>query len=164
MFCTSCGTPIAANQAICSKCGRATSAGVMQGAGTRVSQHYRTVAILQIIYSGLHVIAGLGVILVAKFVLGGVIGMAEPRPPMFVQPLVEVIGWCLLAVSLIGLVGGIGLLSREPWARMLTLVAAFIELLNMPFGTALGIYTLWVFLSSGAEEEYQRMAYAHAHS
>jgi hypothetical protein len=80
---------------------------------------------------------------------------------MFVQPLVEVIGWSLLGVSMIGLVGGIGLLSLAPWARTLTLVAGFIELLNVPLGTALGIYAIWVLMSSGAEDEYQRMSFAH---
>lgn len=114
MFCTTCGQPITADQVVCSKCGRATSVGVMQGGITRVSQHYRTLGILQIIYSALHTVAGLGVIFVARFVLGGVIGMAEPRPPMFVQPLVEVVGWVLLGVSLVGLVGGIGSCAASP--------------------------------------------------
>jgi hypothetical protein len=162
MFCTTCGNPITVNQAVCSKCGRPTSVGMMQGGGNRVSQHYRTVGILQIIYSGLHVPAGIGAVLVARFVLGGALGMADPRPPMFVQPLVEVVGWVLACVSAIGLVGGIGILSRAPWARSVTLVAGFIELINMPFGTALGIYTIWVLLSSGSEEEYRRLSFAHS--
>lgn len=162
MYCTNCGNPITSEQAVCSKCGRATSVGVMQGGGNRVSQHYRTLGILQIIYSGLHAVAGLATVLVAKFVLGGMFDMAQPRPPMFVQPLVEVIGWCLVGVSMIGLVGGIGLLSRAPWARTLTLVAGFIELLNVPIGTALGIYAIWVLLSAGAEDEYRRMSFAHS--
>jgi hypothetical protein len=162
MFCTTCGTPITADQAVCSKCGRATAIGMMQGGVNRVSQHYRTLAILQIIYSGLHALGGVAVILVARFVLSGALGMAEPRAPVFVQPLVEFVGWCLLAVSMIGLVGGIGLLSRSPWARTLTLIAGFIELVNLPLGTALGIYTIWVLLSTGAEDEYRKMSFAHS--
>jgi hypothetical protein len=134
----------------------------MQGGVNRVSEHYRTVGILQIIYSGLHAVGGLGVIFVAKFVLGGMLGMANPRPPMFVQPLVEMIGWCLLAVSAVGLIGGIGLLNCAPWARTLTLVAGFIELLNVPIGTALGIYTIWVLLSTGSEDQYRKMSFAHS--
>jgi hypothetical protein len=162
MFCTTCGNPIAVDQAVCSKCGRATAVGNMQGGVNRVAEHYRTLGILQIIYSGLHALGGLGVIFVAKFVLGGMLGMANPRPPMFVQPLVEMIGWCLLAVSAIGLIGGIGLLTRAPWARTLTLVAGFIELLNIPFGTALGIYAIWVLLSTGSEDEYRKLSFAHS--
>lgn len=161
MFCTTCGNPIAADQAVCSKCGRATAMGNMQGGANRVSQHYRTLGILQIIYSGLHALGGLSVIFVAKFVLGGMLGSLNPRPPIFVQPLVEAIGWCLLCFSAVGLIGGIGLLSFAPWARTLTLVAGFIELLNVPIGTALGIYTIWVLLSSGSEDEYRKLSFAH---
>jgi hypothetical protein len=162
MFCTTCGNPITADQAVCSKCGRATAVGNMQGGINRVSQHYRTLGILQIIYSGLHALGGLCVVLAAKLVLGNVLANVSPRPPMFLQPLVEMIGWCLLAFSAVGLVGGIGLLSRAPWARTLTLVAGFIELLNVPIGTALGIYTLWVLLSTGSEDEYRKMSFAHS--
>jgi hypothetical protein len=134
----------------------------MQGGVNRVSQHYRTLGILQIIYSGLHVFGGLGVLFVAKFVFGGMIGSMNPRPPMFIQPLLEMVGWCLLGVSAVGLIGGIGLLSRAPWARSLSLVAGFIELLNVPIGTALGIYTIWVLLSTGSEDEYRKLSFAHS--
>jgi hypothetical protein len=162
MFCTTCGNPITVDQAVCSKCGRATAVGNMQGGVNRVAQHYRTLGILQIIYSGLHAFAGLCVVLAAKLVLGNVLATVNPRPPMFVQPLVEMIGWCLLAFSAIGLIGGIGLLTRAPWARTLTLVAGFIELLNVPIGTALGVYTIWVLLSTGSEDEYRKMSFAHS--
>lgn len=162
MFCTTCGNPIAVDQAVCSKCGHATAVGNMQGGVNRVAQHYRTLGILQVVYSGLHTLAALGVVFVARFVLGGILGNANPRPPMFVQPLVEMIGWCLLAVSAVGLIGGFGLLTRAPWGRTLTLVAGFLELLNFPIGTALGIYAIWVLLSTGSEDEYRRLSFAHS--
>ena len=162
MYCTTCGNPITAEQAVCSKCGRPTTVGNMQGGINRVSQHYRTLGILQIIYSGLHVLGAFAVLLVAKFVFGGIVGMADPHPPAFIQPLLMFIGFCLLAFSAIGLIGGIGLLNRELWARTVTLFAGFVELLNIPLGTALGIYSIWVLLSSGSEEEYRRMSFAHS--
>ena len=43
---------------------------------------------------------------------------------------------------------------------MLTIVLAVISLFNMPFGTALGIYTLWVLISPNANSEYQAMAHS----
>lgn len=162
MYCTTCGNPITADQAVCSKCGNATAVGNMQGGINRVSQHYRTLGILQIIYSGLHVLAGLVLLFIARFVFAGIIGMAEPRPPVFVQPLLMFIGLCIAGFSAIGLIGGIGLLNRSPWARTVTLVAGFLELLNVPLGTALGVYSIWVLLSSGSEEEYRRMSFAHS--
>jgi hypothetical protein len=44
------------------------------------------------------------------------------------------------------LVGGIGLLKRRRWARILVLIGAFPELFLFPVGTAIGIYTIWVLM------------------
>jgi hypothetical protein len=41
---------------------------------------------------------------------------------------------------------------------MLAVVLAFVSLLNVPFGTLLGVYTIWALLSPGAEDEYRAMA------
>lgn len=166
MFCTSCGTAIVAGQAVCSKCGSPTSTGLMQGGGgPRVVQHYRTLAVLTIIYSGLHAIAGLGALFAAKFVLPVVFGQIhnEPMPPAFIIPLVSFIGWIILAKGIAGLAGGIGLLSREPWARTVTLIIGFLSLIDIPLGTALGIYAIWVLLSGGADEDYRRLSLSAGH-
>jgi hypothetical protein len=51
------------------------------------------------------------------------------------------------------------LLEREKWARILALVLAFVSLFtNIPFGTALGVYTMWVLLPSESEREYEALA------
>ena len=53
-----------------------------------------------------------------------------------------------------------GLLQRAPWARVLVLVMAFVSLINMPLGTALGIYTLWVLLADNGQRQYEALARA----
>jgi hypothetical protein len=53
-------------------------------------------------------------------------------------------------------------LHREPWARIVVLVLGFISLFNVPFGTAVGIYTLWALLPAQSEAEYDAMAAARA--
>jgi hypothetical protein len=49
-------------------------------------------------------------------------------------------------LSTIGLIGGIGLLSYQPWARYLVIVVAALGCLNIPIGTLKGVYSLWVLL------------------
>jgi hypothetical protein len=49
-------------------------------------------------------------------------------------------------LSTLGLVGGIGLLSFQPWARYLVMIVAAIGCLNIPIGTLKGVYSLWVLL------------------
>jgi hypothetical protein len=51
-----------------------------------------------------------------------------------------------------------GLFEREPWGRFLGLVLGFLALVRFPFGTALGIYTLWVLLPETSGKEYERLA------
>ena len=44
------------------------------------------------------------------------------------------------------IIAGIGLLKKKEWARILTLIVSFINLLNIPLGTALGIYSIIILL------------------
>ncbi len=45
-----------------------------------------------------------------------------------------------------GIIAGIGLLKRKTWARILAIILAILNLPVFPFGTALGIYALYVLL------------------
>jgi hypothetical protein len=49
-------------------------------------------------------------------------------------------------LSTLGLVGGIGLLSFQAWARYLVIVVAAVGCLNIPIGTLKGVYSLWVLM------------------
>jgi hypothetical protein len=40
------------------------------------------------------------------------------------------------------------------------MILGFISLFNIPFGTALGIYTLWVLLPAASDEEYRALSRA----
>lgn len=42
---------------------------------------------------------------------------------------------------------GVPLRRRRPWARMLALMLGSVDLLLLPYGTALGVYALWVLLN-----------------
>jgi hypothetical protein len=50
------------------------------------------------------------------------------------------------------------LFQREPWARPLGLIIGFVALLRLPFGTALGIYTIWILLPQQSGHEYQQLS------
>jgi len=51
-------------------------------------------------------------------------------------------------LSIPEIIGGIGLLKRKEWGRIVTLAVAFLALLSIPIGTALGIYTLVILLNN----------------
>jgi len=51
-----------------------------------------------------------------------------------------------ITLSIPGLIGGIGLIRRKNWARILILIVSILNLFNFPFGTVLGIYAIWALV------------------
>jgi hypothetical protein len=157
VYCVRCGAPMQDNQQFCPSCGTSVRGAVpLMPAGSRLAGHVRMLGILWIAISAFRLIPGL--VLIAIFHRGG--GFLPPDMPIFVPGLMRMIGLLLLAGAVLGLAAGMGLLQRQPWARMLAIVLGCINLVEMPFGTALGIYTLWVLLPAKSEEEYRKLAAA----
>ncbi len=61
----------------------------------------------------------------------------------------------LLITSIPEIIGGFGLLKRRPWARILILIVACLDLLWIPIGTIIGIYELWVLLQEGTAQLFK---------
>jgi len=55
--------------------------------------------------------------------------------------------WLMLLLTVPAILVGLGLMRFRPWARSVGTVMAILELLNIPIGTAIGIYALWVLIS-----------------
>ena len=79
---------------------------------------------------------------------------------MFVRGVLPTIGMVFLICAAIGIAAGCGLLARQPWARMLAIIFGAFSLIDIPFGTAIGVYTLWVLLPAESEQEYRTMSHA----
>lgn len=171
MFCDNCGSPVNPGQNFCSKCGKQLAAVVNPPAPStpanpansfprpvqsRIEKHTKILAILWLAISILGLMKGFGI------VFGGSVAMHFIPFPMraFVWPIAGVIGIFLLAGSVAGFLAGWGLLNYRPWARTLALIVGVISLIHIPFGTALGIYTLWVLLPGESEHEYRRLAHS----
>ena len=95
--------------------------------------------------------------LIILFIFAGSILLAHDREAtttLTIVGLALIIFFCLL--SLPGIIGGIGLLQHRSWARILVLILAIINLINVPFGTALGIYSLWVLLNSETAQIFDK--------
>jgi predicted nucleic acid-binding Zn ribbon protein len=162
MFCDQCGAPLQAGQQHCVRCGKAVT-GLVEYGRNRVREHVKLVGILWMAYSALHLLGGVVVLLVAKFVvirLGNIPNGPPPEVMAWLPALVSTVGWLILVNAALGFAVGWGLYQHEDWARMFALVLGFIVILNVPIGTALGIYTLWVLLPSQSEVEYRKLAAA----
>jgi hypothetical protein len=123
--------------------------------------HVKTLGLLHIVFGALGVLAAL----VILFVFGGIAGLvgaaAEAEDARIAVPILgsvgAIISVVLLVLALPGLLAGVGLLQFQPWARVLTIVLSVLELIHVPFGTALGVYGLWVLLSPNTEPLFRRV-------
>ena len=59
-------------------------------------------------------------------------------------------------MSTLGLVGGIGLFTYQPWARYLVIVVCALGCLNIPIGTLKGVYALWVLLQDDTVKLFEK--------
>ena len=111
--------------------------------------HVKVLAVLYIVFGALGTLLGLGLMALLSFI--GVAGAASDPDAWMALPVLGItgaaLGAFLLILSLPGILAGVGLLKYRPWARILTIVLSALNLMNFPFGTALGIYGLWVMLS-----------------
>ena len=161
MFCDGCGTAVQPGQAFCSKCGKQIIGPVSwaQPRAGRVQEHVRLLGLLWLAFSAFNTVAAVILYVLANTLFAHMRELGAPEAQTsFLRPLLSVVAILLLAKAAIGFVAGWGLLQREKWARIVVLVLAFISLFtNIPFGTALGVYTMWVLLPSDSEREYDAL-------
>jgi hypothetical protein len=162
MFCEQCGSSLAPGAQYCARCGRRLVGQVQLAYPSRhrVQEHIRLLGIFWMALSAVNLIGGGVLLILANTLFPRWSHFAPNVHPTFLQPLLSFIGILILAKAAAGFLAGYGLLQREPWARILALILGFLALFNVPFGTALGIYTLWVLLPSTSEEEYRGLSRA----
>jgi hypothetical protein len=170
MFCDKCGSPVSAGAQFCSACGKATGAAPIATAPTvarsasdgRVQRHIQLLASLWLA-SGILRFVGVGSMLIAgqmlPLLMGWGIGGRFGTWPFNLLPFgLYSIAGMLAFFGVLHLLLAWGLFQREPWARVLGLVLGFLALIRPPFGTALGIYTLWVLLPQQSGLEYDQLS------
>jgi hypothetical protein len=162
MFCDGCGAAVQAGQAFCSKCGKQIVGPIpptLLQAG-RVQRHLHLLSILWFAISALNAVVGLILIVLGNALfahLHELQGVPPDVPSGFLSALFNALGVIILAKAAFGFFAGWGLMQHESWARIVVLVLAFIALFHIPFGTAIGVYTLWVLLPAESQQEYEKL-------
>jgi len=133
-----------------------------------MTTHVKVLGVLFIVLSALGVLTALGVMAVFGGAAGIVGAAGEGEDAALAIPIIGLTGTFLtiflLALSLPGLITGFGLLSFKPWARILGIVLSALNLINMPFGTIMGAYGLWVLLSKDSERLFDGTPHTLTHS
>ncbi len=113
----------------------------------------------------LHIAYGVLILLTAFFLFIGVAGggwlSGDAQAIAITTSVAFGLGLFLTILALPSLIGGYGLLKRKEWGRILIIILSFLDLLSFPFGTALGIYSLWVLFKDEVKVEFDRSAIYH---
>ena len=132
-----------------------------------MTTHVKVLGVLFIVLSALGVLAALGVMAIFGGAAGIVGAAAEGEDARMALPFIGLAGTFLtiflLALSLPGLITGFGLLAFKSWARILGIVLSALHLINIPFGTVIGAYGLWVLLNKDTERLFDGAPYTVTH-
>jgi len=113
------------------------------------------VKILGALYIALSVPNVFAAIIVSTVFVGSGILSGDPEAAGILNLVGSLISYFLVIISIPGLIAGFGLLARKNWARLLAVVMGFLNLPNVPMGTAVGIYTFWVLLQDESDEIFE---------
>ena len=115
-------------------------------AENKMEKHLTIVAALQVGFSLLGIIAAVIVYTVLHSVMHIPDVADDPEAVRLVPIVARWVPLFLLIISIPGLIGGIGLFMKKSWARILVLIISVLGLLNIPIGTAVAVYTIWVLV------------------
>jgi hypothetical protein len=145
MFCDGCGVAMAAEQQFCGACGK--QIGVAPAARP----------------GGAVVLLAIGIFPFDRFIPRN-LGLDDAATASGVATVTGLIhtlfligGIVVLAIAVVHFVAAWGLFHYAPWARILTIAFAFLRVLEVPYGTALAIYTIWVLMGPSSEREYRAL-------
>src|SRR4026207_341924 len=126
--------------------------------------HVKVLGVIYLAFGALMLLAALFLFLTLGGVAGIVGATAEPQDAAIAIPVLGFAGTALAAFlalfSLPSLITGYGLLNYKPWARVVGIVLSAISLINIPIGTVVGAYGLWVLLNQETERLFNNLPVA----
>ena len=130
-----------------------------------MESHVKILGTLHIVFGAIGILVAVGFLLLFGSIASVVSlsGSTSALDSTIAVPILGGIGTILFvvigALSLPGLIGGIGLVRLAYWSRIFMIVISALDLLNVPFGTALGIYGIWTLTRPETEALFARRRY-----
>ncbi|MBN2246920.1 MAG: hypothetical protein JW755_13865 [Candidatus Aminicenantes bacterium] len=109
-----------------------------------MEKHIDIIAILWIVLGVLSFVGGM----ITFGILFGVSFIPDigSEAPVILRTIGIILGIIAAVLSIPKVLAGIGLMRRQEWGRILTLIISFLAILNFPLGTALAIYSFVILV------------------
>ena len=111
--------------------------------------HVKLVGIINIVFGVMGLFASAIVFLA---VAGGGLISGDPMAMKITSIVAVAVSSAIGIFSIPEIIAGLGILKQKSWGRIFGIVIAIFSLLSIPFGTAFGIYALWVLMNEETEQ------------
>ncbi len=108
-----------------------------------MEKHVTIVAIINLAFGCIKLFLGLFAFVI---IAGGGLFSGDITAIAITSSVAIVIAAFFIILAVPEIIAAFGLFKYRTWARILTLIIAVIDLLQVPIGTLIGIYELWVML------------------
>jgi hypothetical protein len=126
-----------------------------------MATHINVLAWLFIGTGIIYAMVGFGIVIAPTILRNMSFHLPQDFPVDMIQLISSIAGFVGVAIIVVAAgttAAGVGLLQYQTWGRTLALVMSAINLIKIPFGTALGIYGFWVLLSERGREYYEQQS------
>jgi len=122
-------------------------------------EHNKALGICHLAYGGLTTLLMLGIFGFMFFIMSAL--PARPGSPEADLPAFMMIFFVFMLIyslifTLPSFIAGYAMLKHKPWARMASIIAAVMETMSFPIGTAVAIYSFWFMFSEAGKGLYDK--------
>jgi len=114
-----------------------------------MESHKKVLGILFVVFASFQLLVMLFLGMFLSTIFAFAISQAEPKDVPILQMVMNIVRYIpalvIIFLSLPALIAGIGLLAKQKWAMILSLIVGCLNIFSFPVGTALGIFTIWVY-------------------
>ncbi|HNP07126.1 MAG TPA: hypothetical protein PKN99_05850 [Cyclobacteriaceae bacterium] len=122
-----------------------------------MESHKRILGILYIISGALQMIFIFGLSMFVSTVLAFAMREVDPGQEVIIELITSIFQFLpaviIIFFSIPAIIAGIGLLYKQSWALVMALILGCFKLFSFPIGTALGVYTIWVYVEQNKQSK-----------
>ena len=126
-----------------------------------MENHEKVLGILYVVLATFQTVTMVLLALLFTTIFSFAMGESEPADARVLELVMSLARYVpsivILLFALPSLVVGIGLLTKQSWAMIFALIMGCLNLFSFPFGTAIGIYTIWVYSEEQRLEKINRV-------